>query len=134
MFCKNAKAVDFQETIEACEVQVDTYSQVNEYMIIYDTQGHLLTFVQGHLDSKCQTSFPQKNTSPFEAKFHMEPPWHIRIKMCSNVPGHMTKMTSRPFYDKNFQLINLFLRNQGADDLGTWYTALSAQVLPNLFN
>ena len=29
-------AVDFQESIEACEVKVGTYSQINEYMTIYD--------------------------------------------------------------------------------------------------
>ena len=32
------QAVDFQETIEACEVKVGTYSQINEYMMIYDNQ------------------------------------------------------------------------------------------------
>ena len=30
-------------------------------------------------------------------------------------------------------LKNLLLRNQKADDLETWYAALGAQVLPNLF-
>ena len=33
---ENAEAVDFQETIEACEVKVGTYIQINEYMMIYD--------------------------------------------------------------------------------------------------
>ena len=28
--------IDFLETIEACEVKVGTYSQINEYMTIYD--------------------------------------------------------------------------------------------------
>ena len=29
-------AVNFQETIEACEVKVGTYGQINKYMTIYD--------------------------------------------------------------------------------------------------
>ena len=28
--------IDLQETIEACEVKVGTYSKINEYMTIYD--------------------------------------------------------------------------------------------------
>ena len=60
----------------------------------------------------------------------MEPPWDVGMKMCSNVPGHMTKMASRPIYCKNVQ--NL-LRNQETDNLETWYTASGTQVLPNLF-
>ena len=71
----------------------------------------------GHLDS---TFSNLKNTRPFEAKFHMEPPWDVGMKMCSNVPGHMTKMVSRPIYGKTLK--NL-LRNQKADDLETLYIA-----------
>ena len=33
---KNAYAVDFQIAIEAYQVKVGTYSQINVYMIIYD--------------------------------------------------------------------------------------------------
>ena len=39
----------------------------------------------------------------------------------------MTKMDSRPIYGKNL------LRNQEADDLETWYTALGTKVQPNTF-
>ena len=42
------------------------------------------------------------------------------IKMCSNVPGHMTI----PIYGEKL------LRNQEADDLETWYTASGTSVLP----
>ena len=65
-------------------------------------QDHSLTFVQGHLDSTFSNVFP-KNTWPFEAKFHTEPPWDVGMKTCSHVPGHMTKMASRPMYGKNLQ-------------------------------
>ena len=44
-----------------------------------------------------------KNTGSVEAKFCTEPPWDIGIKMCSNVPGHMAKMASRPIYGKNLK-------------------------------
>ena len=37
-----------------------------------------------------------------------------------------------PIYGK-VTLKNLLLRNQKADDLETWYAALGAGVLPNLF-
>ena len=53
------------------------------------------------------------------------------MKMCSNVSGHMTKMTSMPIYGKNFK--NLIVRNQEVDDLQTWYTSLDTQVLTNFF-
>ena len=45
------------------------------------------------------------------------------IKICSNVPGHMTM----PIYGENFK--NLLIRNQQADDLETWYTASGTRVL-----
>ena len=44
------------------------------------------------------------------------------MKVCSNGPGHMTKMATKPIYGKN-PLKNL-LQNQKAADLGTWYVAL----------
>ena len=47
--------------------------------------------------------FSSKTTSPFEAKFHMELQWDVGMKICSNVPGHMTKMASSPIYGKTLQ-------------------------------
>ena len=66
-------------------------------------QGHSLTFIQGHSDS-------------IEAKFRIEPPWDIGMKICSNVPGHMAEMASRLIYGKILEK-KILLRNQGADDL-----------------
>ena len=74
--------------------------------------------------------FLKKNTRQIEAKFHIEPSLDIGMKIYSNVPGHMTKMASRPIYGKTK---NLILRNQETDDLETWYTASGTQVLLNLF-
>ena len=31
---------------------------------------------------------------PIEAKFNVEPPWDGGTKVCSNGPGHMTKMAA----------------------------------------
>ena len=42
-------------------------------------------------------------------------------KVCSNGPGHMTKMATMPIYGQN--PLKIFLQNQKADDLGTWYAA-----------
>ena len=56
-----------------------------------------------------------ETTGPIEAKFHMEPPWDGRTKVCSNGAVHMTKMTAMPLYGKNIK--NLLLRNQKADNL-----------------
>ena len=61
----------------------------------------------------------------------MESPWDGRTKVCSNGPGHMTKMAAMPIYGKNLK--NRLLQNQKADDLETWYAALGAQVLSYLF-
>ena len=46
-----------------------------------------------------------ETTGPIEAKFHMEPPWEGGTKICSNGPGHMTKMATMPIYmyGKNLQ-------------------------------
>ena len=56
---------------------------------------------------------------------YMEPPCDRGTNVCSNGPGHMTKMAAMPVY--------LLLRNQKADDLESWYAASGARVLPSLF-
>ena len=61
----------------------------------------------------------------------MTSPWDGGTKVCSNGPGHMTKMATMPIYGK--KLKNLLLLNQKADDLETWYAASGARVLSNLF-
>ena len=43
-------------------------------------------------------------------------------KVCSNGPGHLTKMAAKPIYGKN-PFKNL-LQNQKVDDLETWNVAL----------
>ena len=72
-----------------------------------------------------------ETTVSIEAKCHVEPPWDKGREVCSNGPGHMTKMAAMPIYVKNLK--NLLPRNQKADDLETWYAASGARVLPSLF-
>ena len=47
--------------------------------------------------------FSSKNTGPIEAKFDVESPWDGGTKVCSNGPGHMTKMTAMSIYGKNLK-------------------------------
>ena len=76
--------------------------------------------------------FSSETAWPIKVKFHMEPPWDRGTRVCSNGPGHMTKMTATPIYSKNLKK-NILLQNQKADDLESRYVALDARVLPNLF-
>ena len=66
-------------------------------------QGHSLTLVQGHSDLTFSNFFSRETAWPIEAKFHMEPQWDGGTKVCSNGPGHMTKMAAMPIYDKNMK-------------------------------
>ena len=84
-------------------------------------QGHSLTLVQGHSVSTFSNFFSLEIARPIEAKFHMEPPWDRRTKVCSNGPGNMTNMAAMLIYGKNIK--NLSLWNQMADDLESWYAA-----------
>ena len=47
--------------------------------------------------------FSSETTGPIEVKFHMEPPWDGGTKVCSNGPGHMTKMAAMLIYGKNLK-------------------------------
>ena len=95
----------WEYAIEACEVKVGTYSQINEYMMIYDRprSRSFIDLWPRSLRFSISNFFSSKNTRLFEAKFHMEPPWDVGMKICSTVPGHMTKMASRPIYGENLQ-------------------------------
>ena len=64
-------------------------------------QGHSLTLDQGNSDSIFLNFFSSITTRPFEAKFHVEPPWDGVTKACSNGLGHLTKMAAMPIYSKN---------------------------------
>ena len=44
--------------------------------------------------------FSSETTRAIEAKFHVEPPGDGGTKVCSNGPGHMTKLAAMPIYGK----------------------------------
>ena len=56
--------------------------------------------------------FSSETTEPIEAKFHMEPPWDGGMKVCSNGPGHMTKMATMPIYGKILKKSSLELNGR----------------------
>ena len=66
-------------------------------------QGHLLTFVQGHSDPTFSNFFSLETARPIAAKFHVDYPWDGETEICSNGPGHMTKMAAIPIYGKNIK-------------------------------
>ena len=82
------------------------------------SQGHSLTLVQGHSESTFSNFFSLEFARLIEAKFHVEPPWDVRTKVCSNGQGHMTNMAAMVKILKN-----LLLWNQMADNLENWYAA-----------
>ena len=45
--------------------------------------------------------FSSETTGPIKFKFHMETYQVVGMKVCSNGPGHMTKMAATPIYGKN---------------------------------
>ena len=47
--------------------------------------------------------FFSETTGLNEAKFYVERPWDGGTKVCSNGPGHMTKMAGMPIYGKNLK-------------------------------
>ena len=94
---------DVQETIEAPEVKVGTYSQINEYMTIYDNPRSR-SFIDLcprslRLNIFNQFSFPKKKTLG-----HLKPnfTWCLH-GMLGWKPGHMNKIASRPIYGKKLK-------------------------------
>ena len=48
--------------------------------------------------------FSLETARPIEAKFHVEPLWDGGTKVCSNGPGHMTKISPISIYGKNLKI------------------------------
>ena len=64
-----------------------------------------------------------ETTVPIKVKFHMEPPWDGELKFVQLFQVTWPRLLPCPCMVKTLK--NLLLRNQKADDIETWYTALS---------
>ena len=64
--------------------------------------GRLLRLLSVHRPHSLNI-FSSETTGPIGAKFHMTSPWDGGKKICSNSPGHMTKMAAMPIYGKNLK-------------------------------
>ena len=47
--------------------------------------------------------FSSETTGPIKVKFHIELLWDGETKVCSNGPGHITKIATMPIYGKNLK-------------------------------
>ena len=63
-----------------------------------NSQGHLLTFVEGHSESTFSNVFCLETGKPIEDKFYMEPPWDEGMKINANGLCHMTKIAAMLIY------------------------------------
>ena len=117
------KMLDFSETFVVYDIKVGRFSQLKEYMNLYEYQRSK-SFINLHPRSLWFNIFKLLLLGNHLANLKPNFIWSLHgmwgMKICSNVPGHMTM----PIYMvKSFK--NLLLRNQEADDLQTWYTASS---------
>ena len=71
---------------------------------------HLSCKGQGHSDLYFHV-FCCKTLRSIEAKFHIALLWVGRMKVCSNGPGHMTKVAATPIYGK--KTLNIFFAETG---------------------
>ena len=76
-------------------LEVGTYCQRNEYTTIYDNlrSRSFIDLCPRPLRFNIFKLFFLKTYQAIEAQFHMKPPCDVGNKMCSNVPGHMTKIS-----------------------------------------
>ena len=92
--------MEFLEIIVVYNIKVGTWSQLNEYMKLYEFQRSrsFIDLGPSHSDLIFSNFFSSITTRRIEAKFHVKPPldgWTIDN---SNGPGHMTKMAAMPIY------------------------------------
>ena len=64
-------------------------------------QGHSLTFVEGHSDSKFSNYLSLEIALRIEAKFYGEPLWDEGVKVNTNGLCHMTKMAAMPIMTRH---------------------------------
>ena len=108
----------YSSKLSVCALHVRLF---NSKFHVLCRRGYVWMYVYQHF----QTS------SPLKPLGRLKPPWDGGTKVCSNSPGHMTKMADMPIYGKNRK--NILLRNKRTDDFETWNAASGARVLPTVF-
>ena len=58
------------------------------------------------------SNISSETTGPIEVKLHMESPWEGGTKICSNGPGHMTKMAAMPIYGQDRDQDSLLVKRR----------------------
>ena len=112
---EEGKTIKFSETIVVYNIKVGRCSQLNEYLKLMSIKGcdHSLTSVQIS-QINIFNFFSSITTGPIEAKCHVEPHWGGGTNVCSNGPGHMTKIAVMPIDGKTF------LKSSTLEPKGRW--------------
>ena len=124
---EKGKIMDFPETVVVYDIRVGRFSQLNKYMKLYEYQRSRCIHWPSSKVTQIQhfrTCFAQKPLGRLKPNFIWSLHGMCGMKICSNVPGHITM----PIYGE--KLKNLLLRIQKADNLETWYTTSGTWVLP----
>ena len=66
--------------------------------------------------------FFSETPGPIKVRFHMELLWDGGRKVCSNGPGHMTKMAAMPIYGKNLK------KSSAPEPKGRWSLILVCSI------
>ena len=91
----------FLEIIVVYDIKVGRWSQLNEYMKLYEFQRSrsFTDLSPSHSDLIFSNFFSSTTTKPIDAnKFHVKPSWDGGTKVPSNGLGHITKMATMPIY------------------------------------
>ena len=67
----------------------------------YQRSRSFIDLGPSHSDLIFSNFFSSITARSIEAKFHVEPPWDRRTKVCSNGRSHMSKMAAMSIYGKN---------------------------------
>ena len=70
-------------------------------LIVYQSLRHASIRRASVCLSTFSNIFSSETTGPIKLKLHMKTPKDEETKVCSNGPGHMTKMATTPIYGKN---------------------------------
>ena len=103
-FSKILKAIVKTVVLYMCHFNTESFCILLAHLsrrLTYSTGRPLSSLCKYACLSIFSNIFSSETTGPIEAKFHVEPQWDGRMKVCSNSPGHMTKMAAMPIYGKN---------------------------------